>query len=59
MKVERKFSPWAGIDLVSHPGPSVKCCQKEKSNETRRRDRPVVANPAERSSDVKTTGFKE
>lgn len=58
MKVERKYSPWAGNYLVSHPESFIKYCYEENSMEIRRRSWLKVANAAETSSNVKIIGLK-
>lgn len=56
VKVERKYSPWAGNYPVSHTEPLMKYCHEKNNKETRRRDWPIAANAAERSSNRRTIG---
>lgn len=58
VKVERKYSPWAGNYQVSRPEQFTKYCHEENSKETGRSDLLIAANAAESSSNMKTIRLK-
>lgn len=58
VKVERKYSPWAGNYPVSYPEPLMKQCREAKSKE-RRRDCSIAADAAEKSEQHEDRWIKE